>query len=130
MALQLYYCALILISLHRPRAGGIDAYLEQKGMLKQGIMMVCGIASNLTDFASGVLSSQCVFIGKSISRVALKFPHDIHFLYLAGMSVEDAGQRAEVLRLLDDCRGRTGWPLKSLGDELTIIWQRFDKSME
>lgn len=110
VALQLYYCALILISLHRPRAGGIDAYLEQKGKLKQGIMMVCGIASTLTDFASGVMSSQCVFI--------------------AGMSVEDIGQRVSVIQLLDDCRARTGWPAKSLGEELSMIWQRFDKSLE
>ncbi|KAH7145452.1 fungal-specific transcription factor domain-containing protein [Dactylonectria estremocensis] len=109
VALQLYYCALSLISLHRPRAGGIDTYLEQKGILKQGIAMVCGIASTLTDFSSGVMSSQCVFI--------------------AGMSVEDAAQRTTVLKLLDDCKRRTGWPVKSLGDELSRIWQRYDKSI-
>lgn len=130
MALQLYYCALILISLHRPRAGGIDSYLEQKGMLKQGIMMVCGIASTLADFASGVMSSQCVFIGKLIFQVALKFLSNVEFRGLAGMSVEDIGQRVSVIQLLDDCRARTGWPVKSLGEELSMIWQRFDKSLE
>ncbi|KAH7165237.1 fungal-specific transcription factor domain-containing protein [Dactylonectria macrodidyma] len=110
VALQLYHCALILISLHRPRAGGIDTYLEQKAILKQGIMMVCGIASALTDFASGIMSSQCVFI--------------------AGMSVEDVTQRTAVLKLLDDCRTRTGWPVRSLGDEISLIWQRYDKSTQ
>ncbi|KAH6983513.1 hypothetical protein BKA56DRAFT_483553, partial [Ilyonectria sp. MPI-CAGE-AT-0026] len=130
VALQLYYCALTLISLHRPRIGGIDAYLEQKGTLKQGIMMVCGIASNLTDFASGVMSSQCVFIGKLIQQIALGSLSGTDFASSAGMSVEDAGQRDAVLKLLENCRARTGWPVKSLGDELSLIWQRFDKSSE
>lgn len=92
--------------------------------------MVCGIASNLTDFASGVMSSQCVYIGKSIQQIVLGFLFDIDFASSAGMSVEDTGQRDAVLKLLENCRARTGWPVKPLGDELSLIWQRFDKSLE
>lgn len=63
VSLQLYYCALILISLHRPFTGGLDKFLDRQRSLKNCIDVVCGIASTLTDYSSGVMSSQCVFIG-------------------------------------------------------------------
>lgn len=63
--MQIYYCSLILLHLHRPCAGGFQKYLERQAMVKRWAKLVCGIAmTHCTDYAAAVMSSQCVFIGK------------------------------------------------------------------
>lgn len=62
-SMQLYYCSLILVHLHRPCAGGLNQYLEKQRSLKKWACFVCGIAKTSTDYASSIMSSQCVFIG-------------------------------------------------------------------
>lgn len=63
--MQLYYCSLILVHLHRPCAGGLNEYLDKQRSLKKWASVVCGIAKTSTDYASSIMSSQCVFIGNS-----------------------------------------------------------------
>lgn len=65
--MQMYYCSLILVYLHRPLLGGMDEYLERQANLQKYSKFVCGISSTLTDYASSIMSSQCLFIGKHLS---------------------------------------------------------------
>ena len=61
--MQLYYCSLILLHLHKPCYGGFKEYLARQKTLRKWASTVCGIAMSCTDYASSVMSSQCVFIG-------------------------------------------------------------------
>ncbi|KAH7237205.1 hypothetical protein B0J15DRAFT_406581 [Fusarium solani] len=71
IAMQLYYCSLILLHLHQPCYGGFKEYLERQKTLKKWARMVCGIAMTCTDYAASVMSSQCVFIGNMATLVSL-----------------------------------------------------------
>ncbi|CAK7212914.1 hypothetical protein SBRCBS47491_001625 [Sporothrix bragantina] len=103
VAMQLYYCARILLALHRPLVGDLDAYLQQRKAIQRYVAIVCGIALTLTDDATSVMCSQC--------------------LYIAGLSIEDPTRQRAVLDLLDKCRQRAVWPATPLSDELTRKWQ-------
>ncbi|KAL5584342.1 hypothetical protein FOVSG1_013731 [Fusarium oxysporum f. sp. vasinfectum] len=103
VSMQVYYCSRILLDLHRPCSGGYEEYLGKQRILKRWAGIVCGIAKSLSDHASSVLSSQCVFV--------------------AGMVVEDPDQRVAILDILDTCSRRAGWPGYSLGRELKEIWR-------
>ncbi|OTB05353.1 hypothetical protein M426DRAFT_319896 [Hypoxylon sp. CI-4A] len=63
VAIQLYYCSIILVLLSRPLLGGIGDYLEQRRVITGCVKMVCGIAKSQDDYESSVMSSQCVYIG-------------------------------------------------------------------
>ncbi|KAM0543601.1 hypothetical protein ACHAPJ_012188 [Fusarium lateritium] len=102
VSMQVYYCSRILLDLHRPCSGGYEEYLGKQRILKKWASNICGIAKSLSDHASSVLSSQCVFI--------------------AGMVIEDPDQRSAILAILDTCSRRAGWPGYSLGRELKEIW--------
>ncbi|KAH7134307.1 fungal-specific transcription factor domain-containing protein [Dactylonectria macrodidyma] len=106
VATQLYYCSRILLLLNRPQPGGFGIYAQQRANLMGFISKVCGIAMTLTDYPSSVMCSQCLFI--------------------AGLLIEDRRQRNCVLDLLDKCRKRSGWPVKSLGEELKARWEKFE----
>ncbi|KUJ17130.1 uncharacterized protein LY89DRAFT_685078 [Mollisia scopiformis] len=103
VAVQLHYSARLLLLLNKPSRGGFGGYLEQSRMISKYVNNICGIALTLTDHASSVMSSQC--------------------LYIAGMCVQDTRQRETVLSMLESCRQRTGWPLRSLGEELQAFWE-------
>lgn len=105
VAIQLYYCSRILLLLNRPQFGGLELYAQQRTTLMGYIKKVCGIAMTLTDYPSSVMCSQCLFI--------------------AGLLIEDRRQRNCVLDLLENCRKRSGWPVKSLGEELKVRWDKF-----
>lgn len=62
--MQLYHCSLILLHLHQPCYGGFKHYLARQKKLKKWATTVCGIAMSCSDYASSVMSSQCVFIGR------------------------------------------------------------------
>lgn len=102
VALQLNCCARILVLLHRPSLGGLNRYMEQQIVLARCVGYICGIAMTLSDDASCIMSSQCLFI--------------------AGMCIQDVLQREAVIKLIDSCRQRTGWPIKSLSEELKEFW--------
>ncbi|KAE9363811.1 hypothetical protein N431DRAFT_431996 [Stipitochalara longipes BDJ] len=103
VALQLHYSARLLLLLNKPSRGGFGGYLEQSRMISKLVNNICGIAITLTDHASSVMCSQC--------------------LYIAGMCIQDSRQRESVLKMLNACRERTGWPISSLGEELQMFWK-------
>ncbi|KAH9217938.1 hypothetical protein DL95DRAFT_434513 [Leptodontidium sp. 2 PMI_412] len=102
VAMQLHYSARLLLLLNKPSKGGFGGYLEQSRMISRYVNNICGIAMTLSDSASSVMCSQC--------------------LYIAGMCIQDSRQRQAVLQMIDACRRRSGWPVISLGDELQAFW--------
>ncbi|KAL4753905.1 hypothetical protein BDW72DRAFT_201136 [Aspergillus terricola var. indicus] len=103
VAVQLHCVAHILLCSHEPCIGGLDGYLEWQTRIRQCVEIICGIAMTLHDDASGLISSQCIFI--------------------AGMFTQESNSRECVVDLLESCRRRTGWPVHSFGDELKQIWK-------
>ncbi|KAJ4026332.1 hypothetical protein NW752_001271 [Fusarium irregulare] len=106
LAVQLHHCSRILINAHEPHLGGIQGFLKRQKEIQQSIEMVCGISMTLTEDASSMLSSQCLFI--------------------AGMFMQDPRQKEAVLDMLDACQKRCGWPTPSLRFELEAIWKNPD----
>ena len=107
IAIQVHYAARILLLLHRPSLGGIGDFIEQQATLVRFVNIICGIAVTLTDDASGVMCSQCLFI--------------------AGMCTSNVERRHGILSMINSCRQRTGWPIKPLAEELEVIWNKSDK---
>ncbi|KAL3425562.1 Zn(II)2Cys6 transcription factor [Phlyctema vagabunda] len=106
VSMQLHCAARILILLHRPSFGGMRGYMEQQKLLTKAVETICGIAITLTDDASSVMSSQC--------------------LYIAGLCIQDASQRGAVLSMIDSCHQRIGWPTKSLSEDLKSEWAKME----
>uniref|UniRef100_A0A4E9E818 Transcription factor domain-containing protein n=1 Tax=Gibberella zeae TaxID=5518 RepID=A0A4E9E818_GIBZA len=106
LAVQLHHCSWILITAHEPHLDGIQGLLKRQKDIQQSIDMVCGIGMTLTEDASSMLSSQCLFI--------------------AGMFMQNPRQKEAVLDMLDSCQKRCGWPTPSLGSELEQIWKSPD----
>jgi hypothetical protein len=63
VALQLYNCAHLLLILNRPSRGGLAEYMGLVKLKRKFVANICGIAMTLNDYASSVLSSQCLYIG-------------------------------------------------------------------
>ncbi|KAL4936593.1 hypothetical protein BDV06DRAFT_233258 [Aspergillus oleicola] len=102
VAVQLHCVAHILIHAHEPCAGGLDHHVQRQTRIRQCVEVICGIAMTLKDDASCLISSQCLFI--------------------AGLFTQDTRARECVLDLLESCRRRAGWPVRSFGDELKKLW--------
>ena len=66
VSVQVHHAARILLLLHRPSLGGINEAQQRQVALARHVEVVCGIALMLSDYASSTMSSQCLFIGKSI----------------------------------------------------------------
>ena len=62
--MQIYHVSQILINVHEPCFGGMEVFMERQKMLQDSIEAVGGIGMTLTDDASSVVSSQCLFIGE------------------------------------------------------------------
>ncbi|KAL2822293.1 fungal-specific transcription factor domain-containing protein [Aspergillus cavernicola] len=106
IAVQLHCVSHILICSHEPCLGGLDRYIERQTRIRQCVEIICGIAMALKDDGSSLMSSQCLFI--------------------AGMITQNGPSRECILDLLDSCRRRTGWPVRSFGDELKQLWRTFE----
>ncbi|KAM0239585.1 hypothetical protein ACHAP5_008233 [Fusarium lateritium] len=106
LAVQLHYCCRILIAAHEPHLSGIQGLLKRQRNIQTNIDMVCGIGMTLTEDASSMLSSQCLFI--------------------AGMFMQNPREKNCVLEMLDSCQRRCGWPTPSLRPELEQIWENPD----
>jgi hypothetical protein len=65
LAVQLHHCSRILITAHEPHLDGVQGLLKRQKEIQENIKMVCGIGMTLTEDASSILSSQCLFIGRS-----------------------------------------------------------------
>jgi hypothetical protein len=103
VATQVHYASRILLALHRPVLGGMVSFLGQQNLLNECVNQICGIAKGLQDSASSVLSSQC--------------------LYIAGTCTHEPAKREEIVRLIQICRDRVGWPVRCLDEELREIWR-------
>ena len=64
VSIQLNCAARILLLLHKPSLGGRRGFMEQQQLLSKAVNTICGIAMTLSDDASSLMSSQCLFIGK------------------------------------------------------------------
>jgi hypothetical protein len=61
--MQVHHVSQILIAAHEPCLDGIDGFMERQRTIQEGIEVICGIGMTLTEDASSILSSQCLFIG-------------------------------------------------------------------
>jgi hypothetical protein len=66
VSVQVHHAARILLALNRPSLGGIDEAMQRQAKLKKHVDVICGIALMMSDYASGTMCSQCLFIGKII----------------------------------------------------------------
>ncbi|GLA08973.1 hypothetical protein AnigIFM60653_010777 [Aspergillus niger] len=105
LAVQFFSASCILLLVHEPSIGGLDQYLERQSAIKHYVEDICGIAMTLKDNASSLMSSQAVFIG---------------------IFTQEKRAREDILELLESCRARTGWPVRSLGVELQELWESQD----
>ncbi|KAH6954526.1 fungal-specific transcription factor domain-containing protein [Fusarium avenaceum] len=106
LAVQLHHCSRILLTTHEPHLDGIHGLLKRQKYIQNDIEMVCGIGMTLTEDASSMLSSQCLFI--------------------AGMFMQKPREKGFLLEMLDSCQKRCGWPTPSLRSELEQIWENPD----
>lgn len=68
---------------------------------------------------------ECDVLSMSLHRyesIPTKFQRG-RLIFPAGMCIQDFQQRETVLRMLEACRQRTGWPILSLGEELQTFWK-------
>ena len=125
VALQLHYAARILLVHHRPCLRGIGDFMAKQATVKTYTDAICGLASTLTDDASAIMSSQCLFIGKIPRSVSFAISSPT---FLAGLCIQDQRERLEVVRLLKASRERAGWPFNPLSDHLQMIWNGLTES--
>lgn len=69
--MQIHHVSQILLCAHEPCLGGIEGFMKRQNTIQDSIEMVCGIGTTLTEDASSMLSSQCLFIGKAPTPVLL-----------------------------------------------------------
>lgn len=120
--MQLHHCSRILLTTHEPHLDGIHGLLKRQKYIQNDIEMVCGIGMTLTEDASSMLSSQCLFIGKAPPQSILTLSHNA----LAGMFMQKPREKGFLLEMLDSCQKRCGWPTPSLRSELEQIWENPD----
>lgn len=106
VAMQVYHFARILITLHRPPAGGgFQGYLQTQRVLAEAVEGICGIAMELRDEGSQILSAQCLFG--------------------AGLCTPEPGKREVIVELIRKCEARTGWPMAKMVEDLRAEWAKF-----
>lgn len=103
VSLQMACMARILLLIHQPAAGGYLEYLQRDKVISECIDTIGGIAMKLTDNASRLMSTQC--------------------LYAAGLYCPDGPKRQYIAELVQDHQGHTGWPINTdLSEELRGEW--------
>lgn len=120
VAIQFFNASNILLLAHEPSLGGIEQYIQRQCAIKCCVEEICGIAVTLKDDPSSMMSSQALYIGLSLSSNswAVHANQDI-----AGKFTQDQRDRKAILELLESCRDRSGWPVRSLGEELQQFWE-------
>lgn len=95
--------ARILLLIHQPAAGGYLEYLSRDKNIVESIDTIGGIALNLKDDASRLMSTQCLFA--------------------AGLYCTDNAKRNRIAELIQDHSAHTGWPSNTdLAEELRTEW--------
>lgn len=105
VAMQVYHFAKILITLHSPAVAGFQGYLQTQRVLAEAVDAICGIAMELRDEGSQILSAQCLFG--------------------AGLCTQDPVKRETIISLIHNCELRTGWPMTTMVDDLRAEWAKF-----
>lgn len=105
VAMQVYHFARILITLHRPSVAGFRGYLQTQQVLSEAVDAICGIAMELKDEGSQILSAQCLFG--------------------AGLCTQDPVKRDKIISLINACEARTEWPMSTLTTDLSAEWAKF-----
>lgn len=62
--MQIHHVSRILVTTHEPSYGGKDDFISRQKIVRESIDIVCGIGMTVTDDASSMMASQCLFIGK------------------------------------------------------------------
>lgn len=63
--MQCHHVSQILLCAHEPCLGGLEAFMKRQKKIQDSIEVVCGIGMTLTEDASSMVSSQCMFIGSA-----------------------------------------------------------------
>ncbi len=63
--MQIHHVSKILICAHEPSPGGMENFMNRERTIQESAEIVSGIGTTITDDASSMLSSQCLFIGES-----------------------------------------------------------------
>lgn len=63
--MQIHHVSQILVCAHEPCPGGFENFMERQKTIQSSIKMICSIGMTLTENASSMLSSQCLFVGTS-----------------------------------------------------------------
>ncbi|CAK7233648.1 hypothetical protein SCUCBS95973_008665 [Sporothrix curviconia] len=62
VALQVHHASRVLLCANMPSTGNFATFLQQQATIQECIKIICGIAMTLTNDASSLMSSQCLFI--------------------------------------------------------------------
>ena len=104
-SIQMYNMARILLLIQQPAAGGYIEYLRRDKIITQSIDVIGSIALTLTDDASRLMSTQCLFA--------------------AGLYCTDDAKRTCITELLREHSNHTGWPSNTdLAEELRTEWSK------
>lgn len=104
VALQVYHFAKILVTLHCPAVAGFQGYLQTQRVLSDAVDSICGIAKELKDEGSQILSAQCLFG--------------------AGLCTQDPMKQESIISLINDCERRAEWPMSTLTADLRAEWAK------
>jgi hypothetical protein len=105
VSVQMYCMARILLLVNQPAAGGYLEYLNRERTIIECIDTIGGIALKLSDDASRLMSTQCLFA--------------------AGRYCTEEAKRQCITELIDDHASQTGWPVNTnLSDELRSEWTK------
>ncbi|KAL2401083.1 hypothetical protein ABEF95_010139 [Exophiala dermatitidis] len=109
VSIQVHCASRILLLLHRPFVRGLEDLVRQQKEIATYVETICGLAATTaSDYASSIMTSQCLFI--------------------AGLCIRDPRQRTALIELLDACRRSSSWPIQSLSAELQMIWNGLHKN--
>ena len=62
--MQVHHVSRILLCAHEPSLGGLESFVDRLRAIQESIDVVCGIGMELTEDASSMMASQCIFIGE------------------------------------------------------------------
>jgi len=103
VSVQMYCCARILLLVNQPAAGGYLECQSRERTIAECVDTVGGVAMKLSDDATRLMSTQC--------------------LYAAGLYCTVPAKQNSIAELIRDHSAHTGWPTNTdLVEELRVHW--------
>lgn len=103
VSVQMYCCARILLLVNQPAAGGYLECQSRERTIAECVDTVGGVAMKLSDDATRLMSTQC--------------------LYAAGLYCSVPAKQNSIAELIRDHSAHTGWPTNTdLVEELRVHW--------